>query len=169
MDARIIKTKQAIQSAIIDLMRNKPLSEITVSELCANAGVNRNTFYSHYNTPRSVVEEISKALLFELDKVAKQNADGLEICLSVCNFLFQNRDIFNALSSENVENAYEQIAIEQARNDAKLRAKNEQYLYNSEFIIGGCVFVLKKWLKAWKESPEKMGSFIHEQFIKYLK
>ena len=168
MDARIIKTKATIQNAAIDLLRVKPLSDITVTELCAMAGINRNTFYAHYDTPRGVVEEITKQLLLELDGVAKQNTQSLDICRAVCRYLDHRRNIFLALADSNTENAYEQIAIEQARTDAKQRAKDSQSQYHSEFIIGGCVFVLKRWLRYGTESPEEMGLLIHDQFVKSL-
>ena len=45
-DRRIQKTKKAIYEALIDLMRKKKLSSITVTELSAAADINRKTFYT---------------------------------------------------------------------------------------------------------------------------
>lgn len=62
-DARILRTRSALHAAIIDLASNKPVGEISVSELADRARINRVTFYKHYATP---AEALSSALLEEL-------------------------------------------------------------------------------------------------------
>ncbi len=49
-DLRIIKTKKKLSEACIDLMKEKPLSDIKVSELCEKAGISRATFYNNFNS-----------------------------------------------------------------------------------------------------------------------
>ena len=49
-DLRVIKTRQAIRIALISLLSEKELSDITISELSARAQVNRKTFYRHYRS-----------------------------------------------------------------------------------------------------------------------
>lgn len=49
-DLRIIKTKKKLSEACIDLMKEKPLSDIKVSELCERAGISRATFYNNFNS-----------------------------------------------------------------------------------------------------------------------
>lgn len=50
MDKRIVKTRTAIFNAIFDLSTEKDLDKITVIELCEKAGINKSTFYLHYNS-----------------------------------------------------------------------------------------------------------------------
>ena len=45
-DRRIIKTKKAIYEALVELMQKKKLNSITVTELAAQADINRKTFYN---------------------------------------------------------------------------------------------------------------------------
>ncbi|NHM14998.1 hypothetical protein GMI68_09580 [Eggerthellaceae bacterium zg-886] len=73
-DRRVRRTKQALRSSLVRLMRNKSLSDITTSELCRTADLNRNTFYAHYKSPMDVFEEIAdeyfetiSALMRDLD------------------------------------------------------------------------------------------------------
>lgn len=49
MDLRIEKTHQNIVNAFLELRSKKPLEKITVKELCAQARINKSTFYSHYD------------------------------------------------------------------------------------------------------------------------
>ena len=47
-DLRVIKTKERIESAMLELLKNKPLDKITVTELARIAMINKGTFYLHY-------------------------------------------------------------------------------------------------------------------------
>ncbi len=47
-DARVRYTKMMIQKVFLELLREKPLKRITVSEICNKAEINRATFYKHY-------------------------------------------------------------------------------------------------------------------------
>ena len=47
-DLRVIKTKRAINNALVDLLQKKPINKITVAELSEKAEINKGTFYLHY-------------------------------------------------------------------------------------------------------------------------
>ena len=57
-DLRITMTKQMLREGLLRLMKNKPASKITVSELCRESGINRAAFYNHYHTPALLLKEI---------------------------------------------------------------------------------------------------------------
>ncbi|QZY51456.1 TetR/AcrR family transcriptional regulator [Leucobacter tenebrionis] len=72
-DARIVRTRAALNRAIIDLATEKAVPSITVSELAAEAGINRVTFYKHFTTP---AEALGAALTLDLDETRKRFIDG---------------------------------------------------------------------------------------------
>ena len=41
-------TKKAINQAFLDILAEKPLEKITVRDITERCGINRNTFYYHY-------------------------------------------------------------------------------------------------------------------------
>lgn len=47
-DLRAIKTRNALTQALEDLLREKPLEKITVTDICNQAFVSRTAFYAHY-------------------------------------------------------------------------------------------------------------------------
>lgn len=47
-DPRVIRTRKLLQSALLDLMQEKPFQSISVSDLTKRATLNRATFYLHY-------------------------------------------------------------------------------------------------------------------------
>lgn len=52
MDKRTTQTKEKIRLTLLKLIKQKPLEDITVSELCASCNIHRKTFYSYYKKNR---------------------------------------------------------------------------------------------------------------------
>lgn len=79
-DLRVIKTKRVIRGALVELMSEKGLSEITVSELSARAMINRKTFYRHYREIGDVVAELENEILEGFAEIMrKNNASVLDV------------------------------------------------------------------------------------------
>jgi AcrR family transcriptional regulator len=68
-DARIVKTREKLLSAIRELLRKKPFQEITVNEICDTADVRRATFYKHYRDKYDFLG----AMAGEMRKVFEKN------------------------------------------------------------------------------------------------
>ena len=51
-------TKKAINQAFLELLTEKPLEKITVKDITERCGVNRNTFYYHYQDIPTLLEGI---------------------------------------------------------------------------------------------------------------
>ncbi|MGD0367757.1 MAG: TetR/AcrR family transcriptional regulator [Acidobacteriaceae bacterium] len=47
-DRRILRTRDTLGGALVQLMHEKPFDDITVQEVLDRAGVSRTTFYTHY-------------------------------------------------------------------------------------------------------------------------
>jgi len=51
-------TEQAIQSAFIKMLAERPLEKITVREISEACGISRNTFYYHYHDVYDLLEKM---------------------------------------------------------------------------------------------------------------
>ena len=69
-DTREQVMKKRMQEALLDLLRTKPLFEISVAEFCRAARVGRTTFYRYYGNIRRLLEELLEGLLAEMASVA---------------------------------------------------------------------------------------------------
>ena len=56
-ESRYFKTALRMNEALISLLEVKDLEYISVKEICQKAGVNRSTFYLHYETVSDLVSE----------------------------------------------------------------------------------------------------------------
>lgn len=61
-DKRIIKTRTSIKKAFIELVEERAITKISVSDLAAQALVNRSTFYLHYEDVAAVAADIDKEI-----------------------------------------------------------------------------------------------------------
>jgi AcrR family transcriptional regulator len=57
-DLRVLKNKQLIKSAFLELLSTKRFEDITVSQICQKALINRSTFYFHYENKVELLEVI---------------------------------------------------------------------------------------------------------------
>ncbi|MCM3758006.1 TetR/AcrR family transcriptional regulator [Sporosarcina aquimarina] len=65
-DLRVIKTKEALHNALLEVLDEKSLNAISISEICRRAKVNRGTFYLHYAQVEDLFEEYFKEITADL-------------------------------------------------------------------------------------------------------
>ena len=75
-ESKYFNTSVKMSDALLDLLKTKPFAYITISEICKKAGVNRSTFYLHYENTADLLAETEQRLLgdflsyFMVDTVA---------------------------------------------------------------------------------------------------
>lgn len=167
-DRRILHTRKLIYDAFIELLRKKPVSQISITELCDKATINRNTFYCHYNTPRDILLQLADILLVQIKEAIKGIHSSLETITITCRILKENQDICSVLLSENAElNFFKeilQLSAERNRDVMVKKANPLSSLYQemlTEFIISGSSAAIQTWVnRGMKESPEDIAEFI---------
>ena len=66
-DIRVIKTKESIEKAFLELLGSKPLGKVTVVELARMARIHKSTFYLHYlDIPDLYTKIMQKTLISPL-------------------------------------------------------------------------------------------------------
>lgn len=68
-DLRTIRTKNAIHAAFQEMAANTDIEHITVKELAEQAGINRKTFYSHYDSIEALEQEFLRDLIREIYRI----------------------------------------------------------------------------------------------------
>ena len=70
----VTRTDEAVKQALMKLLEEKPLSEVTVSELAREARVSRSTFYQHFGNPGDVYDAIIGDAMGEIAPLMSQVA-----------------------------------------------------------------------------------------------
>ncbi|MBP3434399.1 MAG: TetR/AcrR family transcriptional regulator, partial [Clostridia bacterium] len=69
---RVALSKRLLKEALVRLLEKKKLDNITVFELCAEAGINRATFYRHYGIPKDLLLDLELDMVEEIRSVLKK-------------------------------------------------------------------------------------------------
>lgn len=104
-DLRVVKTRRVIRSTLFELMGEKSLSKITISEICARAEINRKTFYRHYRTVGDVITELENEILNEFSAIMrtgnKSVLDAGSAIRDISAVVERRRDFFAGLMKLN--------------------------------------------------------------------
>ncbi len=101
-------TRQAIRNSFIKLINERPIAQITVKDIVEDCGINRNSFYYHYQDLPSMIEEI---VLEEANEIIRQHptVDSLEEGLDAAiSFALENRRAALHLYHSSSRDIYEQ-------------------------------------------------------------
>ena len=66
-------TKEALQTAIILLMKDKDFDKISISDIAKKAGVSRSAFYRNYQSKEELVKQVCKMISDELKKAVNED------------------------------------------------------------------------------------------------
>jgi AcrR family transcriptional regulator len=67
-DRRVIKTKRAIKNALMHLLNDRDINDITISDIAAQADINRKTFYNYYSGVHEVIDEMEDEIISHVDE-----------------------------------------------------------------------------------------------------
>ncbi len=92
-DRRVQYTKKLLREALFDLLKDKELSQISITELCKMADVNRNSFYRHYNIPLDILLELEEEVYEKLSEVLRKSHKMDEVILLSCQLLEDDKEM----------------------------------------------------------------------------
>ena len=167
-ESKYYNTACLMNEALILLLEKKEYSFITVKEICEKAGVNRSTFYLHYETMNDLLSEtieyVGKKIHKKfnnkvLDKQTIKNSklEDLflitpEYLLLYLEFLKENKAIYkiaysqpNVFKEQYVVNHLHKNIFEPILNRF-LVPKNEQK-YMMSFYLSGMGALMAEWIK----------------------
>lgn len=91
--------KKQITATLIDLLKKKSLSEISISELTDKAGIGRVSFYRNYHGKEDILKEESNRLIREWGKLYESNPESAPETLfpSLFDFYRDHKDFYTTL------------------------------------------------------------------------
>ena len=83
-ESKYFNTASKMDLALISLLKKKSFEYITVSEICKTAGVNRSTFYLHYENIGDLLDEAIRYLLDDFLTYFSTDIQSIALNLSDC-------------------------------------------------------------------------------------
>ena len=170
-DRRIRKTKKALHSALLSLMKDKTLPEISVRELTQAADVNRKTFYNHYNGIYAVLDEVEDECvehlieLLDMENYAAYIENPELFFRKLITELRDNEEFYTLLNQSRTHSHISQKLIRRMRELMRglidANHLNEVWVdYFLNFMSAGTTSVINSWFQSEKKIPiEALASF----------
>lgn len=169
IDARVRYTRMIIEQCFLELLREKPVSKITVTELCDRALINRATFYKHYQDIPQLLEKLEEDLFGQILEMFQDQAENMEtMLLDMMHYTKREWERFMALGGENGDPnlmlktfmiCYEKAYPIVEQNMPGLKEPQRQMVY--QFMSQGAGGILTWWIKdGMKEDPQAVVAMI---------
>ena len=157
MDRRVLKTKRAIYNAFVELLSEKEINHITITDISKKADINRKTFYNYYSNTYEVMEEIENltvdTFIKRLDTIEFTNMTDFltEIFSQFTEIINSDLDFFSHLFKTNNRSILIVKIVEAIKEYIRKRIEKEQELdiqkFNivADFYIPGILSVYMNW------------------------
>ncbi|MDR0315404.1 MAG: TetR/AcrR family transcriptional regulator, partial [Treponema sp.] len=105
---RIRYTKMVLRESLMELMKTRPISAISIKEICAKADISRSSFYNYYTDQYDLLQKTEEETLafvnnnltqYALYKNEKQGA--LRMVEEILQYVVDNNKSIYVLFSEN--------------------------------------------------------------------
>lgn len=173
LDRRKKYTRMVLKDSLITLLKAKPISAITVKEICEEADINRSTFYSHYHDQFDLLEQIEEELIADLNIYLnqynfEQEEEALQMTEKLLAYVVSKYDICQTLLNENADQSFERRVMDVTRTFlikswiASNEVEPDISEYAGTFVISGSIYVIKHWLaNDMDKSPKQMAELIN--------
>lgn len=171
-DRRVKYTKMVLRESLVKLLQKKPISRITVKELCDLADINRATFYTHYTDQFDLLRKVSDELIADItsymDSGLKEGESGLmQMITMIFEYIDKNSELCRVLLGMNIDIDFQTYVMQIIKDRIVLewRKKKQVDKYTADYIFTyvatGCIGVIRKWLfDRDPRTPREMAALI---------
>ena len=180
-DVRIRRTHERLGSALVGLIQEKPIDDVTVQEVLDRAAVGRSTFYLHFRDKNNLLltqletflEMMSTAL-----SVRKEQSHRVVPVTELFAHIGSQKKVYRALADSgrlhdffDLAQGYFSRGIEQRlRESGRLpKLPQRELAVRASALAGSLLSLLRWWLdRGAKEPPSRMDELFHRMVWKGL-
>ena len=183
-ESKYFHTAVRFNKALLSLLEKKPFEYVTISELCKETGVNRSTFYLHYENTSDVLKEATAYVLDNFASYFSVETESITSKFANCDlqelnfinekylhpylsFIKENQRLFSAVLSQ--PTVFDSKAIFQRLFDNiftpildRFHFPRDEQHYVMMFYLNGITAIITEWLKEdCQKSIADISTIIH--------
>ncbi|MFT8424181.1 MAG: TetR-like C-terminal domain-containing protein [Liquorilactobacillus sp.] len=155
-----------IENAFVNLLQDKSVNKVSITEICKEADVNRSTFYANFVDVFDLIEKLQDRMLkdfndlYEYENSAKENSNNF---LKLFWHIKENKILYKTYFKLGLEL---NVNIDVYDTDLAQSLFNNQHLdYHINFFRAGITATIKKWLTNDCDlSPEELFNVVKEEY-----
>lgn len=168
-DARQVRTDLALRSALLALIERKPLEQITVRQIAAEAGVHYATFFRHHPTKEALLDHVAADEIDRLVELSLRIHDTVDThagFLALCTYVHDHRALWTALLTGGAAGTMREELLRVSRDLAAARAPQDGWLpveLATACTVSLIVEIISWWLKQPADafSIERVAQILH--------
>ena len=161
-DLRTQLSKKMLKDALLELLKHKRFYDINVRELCDKAGVNRSTFYRHYDNIADVMNDI-------IDDIGKIIIDANTSSSNDPDHA--NNYVYHAVRFFDEHHEYDPLILAEQDSLLTILSRFEDFVLGSfdnihtgndaekrylvKFLLSGTYAILTDWVIHGRKEPAK--------------
>ncbi|MED1558652.1 TetR/AcrR family transcriptional regulator [Bacillus paramycoides] len=189
MDLRVIRTKESIRDALVELIEEKGLATLTVKDITTRAKINRGTFYAHYQDKYDLVDKCEEEFMQEMVTMILENFPNIlaeqennssttipvKLLVSIFEHLDRNRVFMKAILGPKGDLSFQTkwknfIWKTLFQSNKNPHIQQENFLVPAEYLLSyvasANLGVIQQWLNNdKKESPQEMAHILSTMTI----
>ncbi|ASS96581.1 TetR/AcrR family transcriptional regulator [Peribacillus simplex] len=183
-DLRVIRTKESIRHALVELINEKGFEAITVKDITIRAKINRGTFYAHYQDKFDLMTKCEEEIMLDMSRITKQNFPSViaaletdsqtltpfSLTVSLFEYLNINSGFMKAVLGPKGDLSF-QTRLKEFMwetlygNNPNAFIKEENFLVPGQYLASymgtAIIGVIQQWLESGrKESPQEMARIL---------
>lgn len=153
--------KRQITLALLELLKEKPITDISVSELTQKAQIGRVSFYRNYQTKEDILKEESDRLIKEWGKLYETNPESSPETLfpSLFEFYREHKEFYTILYQTGMTSIMQETILNTIQITAEM-ANIEAY--RKSFWAYGIYGWMIEWMK---RGMQESGDELNQLFI----
>ena len=151
-----IRSRKLIHGALADLLLEKPLDKITVTDIVNRADINRGTFYAHYADIPDVVHHIVEQSFCRITEALGDKVNCLEdipgiVVRQIRDILEEDMDFFQKVMDSSASMLMQDelcnVMLDYllAREAVYSSKNHKEYVFKLRFCAGGLAKLYSDW------------------------
>ncbi|HSZ16474.1 MAG TPA: helix-turn-helix domain-containing protein [Terracidiphilus sp.] len=173
-DARVQRTRDQLGRALIELIVEKPINDVTVQDVLERAGVGRSTFYLHFRDKGDLLmSQLEMFLEFMSTMLSARQEKSLRVApvAEMFEHIGNQNKLYRVLSDSGQLKDFFELAegyftrgIERRLAESGRLAKvpQRELAARASALAGSLLSLLRWWLdRGEKETPQAMDAMFH--------
>lgn len=171
-NSRYKASSEKIETAFLNLILNHKYEDITISQVCNQANINRSTFYCHYDDINDLIIKIegkfAKGMASIFNYGERQTHDAF---IEMFKFVRENKYFYKAFLNipyaTLAETRTKTDILKNIGNIANIdKSKTMEIYYRASFFGAGIKEMCRLWLECdCRETPEQMANMLKSEYL----
>lgn len=162
-----------LKESLMALLKEKPISSLTIKEICELADLNRSTFYAHFSSQYDLLNAIEEEFIEDMVSTLNQynfskEEEALKMTEKILEYIARNSDVCQMLLGENSDIHFQKKGMKITQEFifknwiTSRQFDRETFEYINIFVVSGSIYVIKNWVEnGMDKTPKEMAEIIN--------